>query len=166
MEELLRRHARAGTGPGAIGLLGADEPEVVAVGVAAVGGPALRCDAIVRIRSMTKAVTAVAALRLVEAGWIWLDDSLEDRLPRAEDYGDVAPTGWARTSCACAVGDTMLRTSTKDASLSAAVHGRGTPRRVALIMAKGPARGRPQSTGTVAWSRPSTPTPGPAPTES
>ena len=65
---LLRRHVEAGTVPGAIGLLGTAEPEVVAVGVSAVGGPPLAGDAIVRIQSMTKAVTAVAALRLVAAG--------------------------------------------------------------------------------------------------
>ena len=33
-----------------------------------VGGAPMRADAIMRIQSMTKAVTAVAALRLVEAG--------------------------------------------------------------------------------------------------
>jgi hypothetical protein len=59
-----------------------------------------------------------------------------------EDHGEDTTTGWARTSCTCAIGDSMLRTSTRDASLSTAVDGRGTPRRVALIMAKGPARGR------------------------
>jgi len=82
--------------PGAIGLLGVDEPEVAAVGVAAVGGPALRPDAIVRIQSMTKAVTAVAALRLVEAGRIGLDDSLEGGLP--ELSGRVPPARRRRST--------------------------------------------------------------------
>jgi hypothetical protein len=58
------------------------------------------------------------------------------------DYGDVVPSGWARTSCTCAIGDSMLRTSTKNASLSTAVRANGYTSRVALIMAKGPARGR------------------------
>ena len=58
------------------------------------------------------------------------------------DYGNVVPSGWARTSCTCAIGDSMLHTSTKNASHSTAVNARGTTRRVALIMAKGPARGQ------------------------
>ncbi len=67
--------------PGALGLLGPGDSEVVAVGVAAVGGAPLRDDAIVRIQSMTKPITAVAALRLVEAGQIGLDQSVEKWLP-------------------------------------------------------------------------------------
>ncbi|WP_198410181.1 serine hydrolase domain-containing protein [Microlunatus flavus] len=81
LEDLLRRHVEAGTVPGAVGLLGTDEPEVVAAGVASVGGRPLGADAVVRIQSMTKAVTAVAALREVEAGRIGLDDGVEPWLP-------------------------------------------------------------------------------------
>ena len=81
LEELLVRHVEAGTVPGAIGLLGRDDPELVAVGRTVLGGPRLRDDAIVRIQSMTKAVTTVAALRLVEAGRTGLDDSVEPWLP-------------------------------------------------------------------------------------
>ncbi|GAA3549547.1 serine hydrolase [Microlunatus spumicola] len=81
LADLLARHVGAGTVPGAVGLLGGVEPEVVAVGEAALGGPPLRDDAIVRIQSMTKAVTAVAALRLVEAGLLGLDVSVEEWLP-------------------------------------------------------------------------------------
>ncbi|RYZ27237.1 MAG: class A beta-lactamase-related serine hydrolase, partial [Propionibacteriaceae bacterium] len=81
MEDLLVRHVEAGTVPGAIGLLGGADPEVVAVGTASVDGPPLTDDAVVRIQSMTKAVTAVATLRLVEAGRLGLDDSVEPWLP-------------------------------------------------------------------------------------
>lgn len=42
-------------------------------------------DAIVRIQSMTKAITAVAALRLVEAGRVELDQSLVEWLPEIAD---------------------------------------------------------------------------------
>ena len=42
-------------------------------------------DAIVRIQSMTKAVTAVAALRLVAAGHLGLDDAVEQWLPELAD---------------------------------------------------------------------------------
>ena len=85
LRELLRRHVDAGTVPGAVGLLGVDDPEVVAVGLAAVDGPALGEDAVMRIESMTKPVTAVAALRLVEAGRIGLDQSIEGWLPELTD---------------------------------------------------------------------------------
>lgn len=83
LERLLVRHVEAGTIPGAVAMLGpADgDPEVVAVGEAAVGGSPIRPDAIVRIQSMTKAITSVAALRLVAAGRLGLDDGLEPWLP-------------------------------------------------------------------------------------
>jgi hypothetical protein len=58
------------------------------------------------------------------------------------DYGPAVPSGWARTSCTCAIGNSMLRTSTANASLSTVVNGGGTNKHVALIMAKGPSRGR------------------------
>jgi len=58
------------------------------------------------------------------------------------DYGPTVPAQWARTSCACAIGDSMLRTSTKNASLSTVVNGQGRKEHVALVMAKGPARGK------------------------
>ena len=43
-----------------------------------------------------------------------------------KDYGTTVPSGWARTSCTCAIGDSMLRTSTLNASLSTVVNGQGT----------------------------------------
>jgi CubicO group peptidase (beta-lactamase class C family) len=45
----------------------------------------MRDDAIFRIQSMTKAVTAVAALRLVEAGRLTLDEPIERWLPELAD---------------------------------------------------------------------------------
>jgi hypothetical protein len=59
-----------------------------------------------------------------------------------KDYGPTVPSGWARTSCTCAIGDSMLRTSTYKASLRTVVNAAGTNKHVALIMAKGPARGK------------------------
>ena len=59
-----------------------------------------------------------------------------------KDYGPTVPSGWGRTSCTCALGDSMLRTSTYKASLSTVVNAAGRRIRVALIMAKGPARGK------------------------
>jgi CubicO group peptidase (beta-lactamase class C family) len=85
LEAFLVRHIEAGTVPGAVALRGGREPEVVAVGVAAIGGDRMGEDAIMRIQSMTKAITAVAALRLVEAGRIGLDQSIEAWLPELAD---------------------------------------------------------------------------------
>jgi CubicO group peptidase (beta-lactamase class C family) len=81
LERFLVRHVEAGTVPGAVALRGGRDPEVVAAGVASVDGEPMRDDAIMRIQSMTKAITSVAALRLVEAGRLGLDQSLEAWLP-------------------------------------------------------------------------------------
>jgi len=82
LQQLLARHVEAGTIAGAVALLAsAEDDELVAAGVAAGDGRPMRTDAILRIQSMTKAVTTVAALRLVEAGRLGLDDSLEEWLP-------------------------------------------------------------------------------------
>ncbi|HZC73069.1 MAG TPA: serine hydrolase domain-containing protein [Jatrophihabitans sp.] len=86
LQQLLDRHVAAGTVPGAVALLGTgDDVEIVAAGVASVGGALIDTDAIMRIQSMTKPVTAVAALRLVEAGRIELDQSIVDWLPELAD---------------------------------------------------------------------------------
>ncbi len=81
IRELLERHVAAGTMPGAVAVVGADDPEVVAVGTLSVDGPPMPADAIVRIQSMTKVITAVAALRLVEAGRLELDSDVTQWLP-------------------------------------------------------------------------------------
>lgn len=87
VRDLLERHVAAGTVPGAVAVVGSAEtaPEVVAVGLAAVDGPALGADAVMRIQSMTKAITGVAALRLVEAGRLELDGDLVTWLPELAD---------------------------------------------------------------------------------
>ena len=81
--DLLGTHIKWGTVPGAVAVLAVgDEPlEAVAVGRAAVGGAEMRPDAIMRIQSMTKAITSVSALRLVASGRLDLDDSVEPWLP-------------------------------------------------------------------------------------
>ena len=87
LEDLLVSHVERGTIPGAVAVLGlADaEPEIVAVGSTAVDGEPLQTDAIMRIQSMTKAVTTVSALRLVADGRLALDDGLEEWLPELAD---------------------------------------------------------------------------------
>ena len=85
LQDLLTRHVDAGTIPGAVALLAAGHTEVVTAGVASVGGDLMGDDAIMRIQSMTKAITSVAALRLVEAGSLGLDQSLAGWLPELAD---------------------------------------------------------------------------------
>ena len=86
LEDLLRRHVEGGTVPGAVAMLGSgDDVELIAVGVAEVDGEPMREDAIMRIQSMTKPITSVAALRLVEAGRLGLDERLEEWLPEIAD---------------------------------------------------------------------------------
>lgn len=87
VRDLLERHVAAGTVPGAVAAVGHpdDPPEIVAVGALSVGGEAMPGDAVMRIQSMTKAVTAVAALRLVEAGRLELDGDLVTWLPELAD---------------------------------------------------------------------------------
>jgi len=85
LRELLVRHVDAGTIPGGVALLGAGNAEVVTAGVTSIGGSPVGENAIMRIQSMTKAITSVAALRLVEAGRLELDQSLVDWLPELAD---------------------------------------------------------------------------------
>jgi CubicO group peptidase (beta-lactamase class C family) len=85
LQDLLERHVASGTIPGAVASLGTAEPEIAAAGAMSIGGAPMRTDAIMRMQSMTKAVTAVAALRLVEAGRLRLDDPVERWLPELAD---------------------------------------------------------------------------------
>jgi CubicO group peptidase (beta-lactamase class C family) len=85
LQDLLERYVASGTVPGAVASLGTAEPEIAAAGVMSLGGPPMRTDAIMRIQSMTKPITGVAALRLVEAGRIGLDQSVEGWLPELDD---------------------------------------------------------------------------------
>jgi CubicO group peptidase (beta-lactamase class C family) len=69
LKALVARHVEIGTIPGAVALLGrGDDVEMAAVGVASDDGRPMPADAMVRIQSMTKVITSVAALRLVESG--------------------------------------------------------------------------------------------------
>jgi CubicO group peptidase (beta-lactamase class C family) len=81
LEDLLARHVETGTIQGAVALLGRDDVEVAAVGVASDDGRPMQADAIMPIQSMTKVITSVAALRLVESGRLGLDQSVEEWLP-------------------------------------------------------------------------------------
>jgi CubicO group peptidase (beta-lactamase class C family) len=85
LQDLLKRHVASGTVPGAVASFGTAEPEIAAAGAMSVSGAPMHADAIVRMKSMTKVVIAVAALRLVEAGRLKLDEPVERWLPELAD---------------------------------------------------------------------------------
>lgn len=84
LQDLLTRHVDAGTMPGVIASLGRDLDPIV-LGTTGPGGAPLDADAIVRIQSMTKVITAVVALHLVEDGALGLDDPVERWMPELAD---------------------------------------------------------------------------------
>jgi len=80
---ILRRHIDSGYTPGAVALVAqGGRAEVVAVGnQASEGVSPMRTDSIFRISSMTKPVTAAAALRLVQDGKLRLHEPIDRWLP-------------------------------------------------------------------------------------
>lgn len=85
------------------------EPRIAAVGRAAVDGGPMPPDAIFRIQSMTKAVTAVAALRLVDAGRLRLDDDVTHWLPELADRRVLTAPDAALTDTVPATGAITVR---------------------------------------------------------
>jgi CubicO group peptidase (beta-lactamase class C family) len=82
LTDLLDHHVRARALPGAVALIATgDEVEVAAVGARAFGGAPMTRDSIFRIASVTKPVTAAAAMMLVEQGTLALDDPVARWLP-------------------------------------------------------------------------------------
>lgn len=94
------RHVDAGAAPGAVWAVArGDQVHVEAVGRTAVGGTdAMTTDAVFRISSMTKPITAVATLSCVEDGLLRLDEPVDRLLPELADRTvlehDDAPLGW------------------------------------------------------------------------
>ncbi|MFE7961103.1 serine hydrolase domain-containing protein [Streptomyces sp. NPDC057413] len=84
--DLLEAHVRAGSLPGAVGLVArGDQVEVAAVGAQdAEGGAPMARDSLFRVASITKSVTAAALLILVEEGRAALDDPVGTWLPELE----------------------------------------------------------------------------------
>ncbi len=83
LHEVMAGHVGAGRVPGLVlALSRGDDVHTDAIGVAAVGGSEpIRPDAIFRITSMTRPVTAVATLMLVEQGRLALDEPVGRLLP-------------------------------------------------------------------------------------
>ena len=86
MERVLGRRVEAGTVPGVVALVDrGGETHVVTLGAASYGGAPLARDSLFRISSMTKPVTAVAALTLVEDCVLRLDEPVDGLLPELAD---------------------------------------------------------------------------------
>ena len=85
--EILRRHVDGGRMPGLVALLTRrGEEQVETLGTLAFGESApMRRDTIFRLASMTKPITAVATMILVEEGKLRLDDPVDDLLPELKD---------------------------------------------------------------------------------
>jgi CubicO group peptidase (beta-lactamase class C family) len=83
LHEVMAGHVAAGRGPGVVlGLSRGGDVHVDAIGAAAAGsGEPIRPDAIFRITSMTRPVTAVATLQLVADGRLALDEPVDRLLP-------------------------------------------------------------------------------------
>ena len=85
--EVLAGYVDRGEVPGLVAVVSRrGETHVEAHGTAALGGGApMRADTIFRISSMTKPITAVAALILLEECRLRLDDPVDDLLPELAD---------------------------------------------------------------------------------
>src|SRR5512142_701661 len=82
MHELMAGHVERGDLPGVVTLVSRrGETHVDVIGRLAFGGPPMARDSIFRITSMTKPVTAAAAMILIEEGKLQLDDPVDRFLP-------------------------------------------------------------------------------------
>jgi CubicO group peptidase (beta-lactamase class C family) len=86
LERVLARPVDSGVVPGVVALVGrGGDTEPVLLGSTSPGGPPVARDTIFRISSMSKPITAVAALTLVEDCVLRLDDPVDDLLPELAD---------------------------------------------------------------------------------
>ncbi len=87
LHETLARHVERGELPGLVWLVSRrGEVDAGAIGAMAAGGSEpMRRDALFRITSMTKPVTAAAAMILVDEGTIALDEPVDRLLPELAD---------------------------------------------------------------------------------
>jgi CubicO group peptidase (beta-lactamase class C family) len=86
LHDAMARHVNSGDVPGLVTLVSRrGEVHVDAIGTIAIDGAPMRRDSIFRITSMTKPVTAVAAMILVEQCKLRLDDPVDRWLPELAD---------------------------------------------------------------------------------
>jgi CubicO group peptidase (beta-lactamase class C family) len=82
MHDVLAGHVERGSLPGLVALVSRkDAVHVDVIGSMSIGGRPMRRDTIFRISSMTKPVTAAAAMLLVEEGKLRLDEPVDPLLP-------------------------------------------------------------------------------------
>ncbi|MGH6910807.1 MAG: serine hydrolase domain-containing protein, partial [Phenylobacterium sp.] len=83
----LERHIAQGYAPGVVALISrGDQTHILPLGAKAFGDPApMPRDALFRIASMTKPITAAAVLMLIEDGKLRLDEPVERLLPELGD---------------------------------------------------------------------------------
>jgi CubicO group peptidase (beta-lactamase class C family) len=83
---VLEASVASGYATGMVGLTGQGEAcEVFPVGDQAIGGPPVQRDTIYRIASMTKPITAVAAMMLVDEGRLALHEPIDRLMPEMAD---------------------------------------------------------------------------------
>jgi CubicO group peptidase (beta-lactamase class C family) len=86
LHDAMARHVNSGDLPGLVTLVSRrGEVHVDAIGTIAIDGAPMRRDSIFRITSMTKPVTAVAAMILVEQCKLRLDEPVDRWLPELAD---------------------------------------------------------------------------------
>lgn len=86
LHDAMAHHVNSGDLPGLVTLVSRrGEVHVDAIGAIAIDGAPMRRDSIFRITSMTKPVTAVAAMILVEQCKVRLDDPVDRWLPELAD---------------------------------------------------------------------------------
>lgn len=82
LEADLKAHIADGQPPGLVAFVSqGEDTHVFAAGAMAIGGPPVGRDAIFRIASMTKPITSVAAMMLVEEGRLRLDEPIDRLAP-------------------------------------------------------------------------------------
>jgi CubicO group peptidase (beta-lactamase class C family) len=82
LESKLANHTEQGQPPGLVAFVGRNRDErILPFGRMAIGGSAVARDTIFRIASMTKPITAVAAMMLVEEGKLRLDEPIDRLAP-------------------------------------------------------------------------------------
>ncbi len=86
LHAMLAGHVERGELPGLVALVSRHgEVDVDIMGSATIGGPPMRRDTIFRIASITKPITAVATMILVEDGLLALDEPVDRLLPELAD---------------------------------------------------------------------------------
>lgn len=86
VDALTHRAVAEGQAPGiVVGIGQGDDVHLAAAGVGTLGGPELAPDALFRITSMTKPMTAAVVLSLVADGLVGLDEPVDQWLPELAD---------------------------------------------------------------------------------